>query len=84
MALEIDPSSIEARQRRVRQALNILIGKAPPWTNEEESAILSEYREICDHGYGRIEVIVVDHRMEVVNVTKLKKRRDLVISKQTT
>jgi len=75
---------MEARRERVLQALHILIGKERPLINEEESAIISEYRELCSFGYGRMEVVVVAHRMEGINSTQHKKRKDLIISTSTT
>jgi len=84
MGQEIDAYSTEARRERVLQALHILIGKERPLYNDEESAIIGEYRELCSFGYGRMEVVVVAHRMEGVNSTLHKKRKDLIISPQTT
>ncbi len=84
MGQEIDAYSTEARRERVLQALHILMGDGIPSITEEKRAILKEYDELCDFGYGRMEVVVVAHRMEGVNSTKHKKRKDLIISPQTT
>jgi len=70
---------IEARRQRVLQALYVLTGKEPPLTTEER-VIIGEFREVCSFGYGRIEVVVVAHRMEGINSTLHKKRKDLIIS----
>lgn len=75
---------MEYRKERVLQALHILTGEEAPLTSDEERAIIGEYRELCSFGYGRMEVVVVAHRMEGVNSTLHKKRKDLIISPQTT
>jgi len=75
---------MEARRERVLQALHILIGERAPLINEDERAIIKEYRDLCTFGYGRIEVVVVAHRMEGINPTQHKKRKDLIISPLTT
>jgi len=84
MGQEIEVYSMEARRERVLQALHILTGKERPLINEEEGAIISEYRELCSFGYGRMEVVVVAHHMEGINSTQHKKRKDLIFSPQTT
>jgi len=84
MGEEIDTYSMEARTDRVLQALHILIGQDIPLTNEDERAIIKEWREIRDFGYGRMEVVAVAHRLEGINPTKHKKRKDLIFPPQTT
>ena len=69
---------MEARKERVLQALHILVGNKAPSINEDERAIIGEYRELCAFGYGRIEIVVVAHRMEGINPTKHRKRKDLI------
>jgi len=80
MGKEIDADSMEGRKERVLQALDILIGKERPLITEDERAIIGEYRALSSFGFGRMEIIVVAHRMDGVNLTYHKKRRDLIIS----
>ncbi|KKM02824.1 hypothetical protein LCGC14_1780570 [marine sediment metagenome] len=75
---------MEDRRERVLQALHILVGDRSALTTDEEKAIIKEYRELCSSGYGRMEVVVVAHRLEGINPTRHKKRKDLLISPQTT
>ena len=75
---------MEARRERVLQALRILIGEEALLTNEEERAIIKEWRELCSFGFGRMEVVAVAHQMDGLNCTKHKKRKDLIKSSQTT
>ena len=75
---------MEDRRERVLQALHILVGDRSALTTDEEKAIIKEYRELCSFGYGRMEVVVVAHRLEGINPTRHKKRKDLLISPQTT
>lgn len=84
MGEEIADFTMEARRGRVLQALHILVGTERPLITEEERAILGEYKDLCDFGYGRMEVVVVAHHLEGVNPTKHKKRKDLIIPPQTT
>jgi len=84
MGEEIVEISMEARQERVRQALHILSGDGIPLTTDEEQAIIREYREVREFGFGRIEVVVVAHRLEGINPTFHKKRKDLGFSPQNT
>jgi len=77
MGEEIVEISMEARKTRVLQALHILSGDGTPLTNDEEQAIIREYREVRDFGFGRLEVVVVAHRLEGINPTFHKKRKDL-------
>ena len=84
MGEEVNSYTMEDRRERVLQALRILAGEEAPLINDEEKAILKEYRELCEFGYGRMEVVVVAHHLEGINPTKHKKRKDLLISPQTT
>jgi len=84
MGQEVTSYSMEARRGRVLQALRILVGEREPLINEDERAIIDEYRELCTFGYGKMEVVVVAHRMEGINPTLHKKRKDLIISPLTT
>lgn len=84
MGEKIAGSNMEARKERVLQALHILAGDGAPLTTEEERVIIKEYRELCSWGFGRIEVVVVAHRLEGLNPTYHKKRKDLNISPQNT
>ena len=74
---------LEARKARVVQALHILTGEVAIM-DEEERALVGDFRELRDYGWGRMEVIVVDHHMEGINWTKTKKRKDLIFSPGTT
>jgi len=74
---------MEDRRERVLQALHILAGDGAASTTDEEKAIIKEYREVCDFGYGRMEVVVVAHRLEGINPTRHKKRKDLRIPPET-
>jgi len=69
--------TLEARKARVLQALRILAGDGVPETDPEEAIVLREFREIRESGFGRLEVVVVDHQVERVNPTRTKKRKDL-------
>jgi len=84
MGEEIIAVSMEDRKERVLQALHILVGDREPLITDEESAIIGEYRGLRDFGYGRLEVVVVAHRMEGVNATMHKKRKDLINNPSTT
>jgi len=91
MGEEIVEITMEARKERVLQALHILTGDGIPLITEEEQAIIREiaaialeYRDVREFGYGRIEAVVVGHRLEGVNPTFHKKRKDLISSPQTT
>ena len=84
MGGEIVANTMEARKERVLQALHILAEDGVPLITEEKRAILKEYDELCSFGYGRMEIVVVAHRLEGINPTKHKKRKDLLISQQST
>lgn len=75
--------SLEARKARVLQALHILIGEVAPIIDVEERAVVGDFRELRDYGWGRMEVIVVEHHMEGINWTKHKKRKDLIFPETT-
>ncbi|KKL47579.1 hypothetical protein LCGC14_2334110 [marine sediment metagenome] len=76
MGSEVEAPPVETRKKRVVQALLILTGAAQLGTDEDEREVLGDLRELVDYGYGRLEVIVVDHRVEGINPTRTKKRRD--------
>lgn len=78
MGKEIDPYSIEARKERVLMALRILGEDGLPALTEDEESIVSEYRELAEWGYGRLECQVVGSKIEYINLTKHKKRKDLI------
>lgn len=84
MGETIDFYSMEARRARVLKALQVLVGEDMPLLSEEEGSIIDNYRELCGFGFGKMEVVVVAHRLEGVNWTKHMKRKDLVISSQRT
>ncbi len=46
--------------------------------DDDELAILACYREVRDHGFGRFEVIVVDHKMRPINQTKILKAEEIL------
>jgi len=75
---------MEARRERVLQALHILDGDEAALTTDEEKVIIKEYRQLCSFGYGRMEVVVVAHQLEGISPTRHMKRKDLLISPQTT
>ncbi|MQY64085.1 MAG: hypothetical protein GH143_07265 [Calditrichaeota bacterium] len=74
---------MEARKARVLQALRILSGDGAPETDPEEACLLREFREIRESGFGRLEVIVVDHRIEGINPTRTLKRKNLGLPPKT-
>ena len=84
MGEKVNSSTMEDRRERVLQALHILAGDRAPLTTDEEKAIIREYRELCSFGFGRMEVVVVAHHLEGINPTWHKKRKDLLITPQTT
>jgi len=84
MGEEIVEITMETRRERVLQALHILCGDGILLPTDEEQAIIREYREVRDFGFGRIEAVVVAHRLEGVNPTFHKKRKDLISSPQST
>lgn len=75
---------MEARRERVLQALHILMGEGVPLITDEEKSIIQEFRELRTFGYGRMEVVVIAHRLEGINPTKHKKRKDLFSTPLTT
>jgi len=84
MGQEVNERSLEDRKARVLLALHILIGDRVPPLNDEESAVLWEYRDLRQHGYGRMEVVIFKHQLESINSTRTLKRKDLSLSPQTT
>lgn len=84
MGKDLDEMSQEDREARVLLALHILIGDRVPPIDDEERAVLGEYRGLREHGYGRLEVVIIGHQVETINATKTKKRKDLQISPRTT
>lgn len=84
MGQDLDQISLEDRKARVLLALHILIGDRVPPIDGEEKAVLGEYRGLRQHGYGRLEVVVIAHQVETINVTKTLKRKDLQISPRMT
>jgi len=84
MGKELDERSLEDRKARVLLALHILIGDRVPPLNDEESAVLWGYRDLRQHGYGRMEVVIFNHQIESINSTITRKRKDLLISPETT
>ncbi|MBA7616266.1 hypothetical protein ES703_23562 [subsurface metagenome] len=84
MGQTIAVSDLEARKVRVLLALRLLSGEDIPVLDEDERWLLDEFRDVRDWGYGRVEVILVKHRIDGINPTKHKKRRDLINSFQTT
>jgi len=75
--------TLEDRKARVLQALRILSGDGVPDIDQEEQVVLREFREIRESGFGRLEVIVVDHQVERVNPTRTLKRKDLGLPPKT-
>ena len=75
MGQEVAAPSVERRER-VFQALLILVGAAQLGTDEDEREVLRELRGLLDSGFGRLEIIVVGHRVEGINPTRTRKRKD--------
>ncbi|KKM09652.1 hypothetical protein LCGC14_1722650 [marine sediment metagenome] len=76
MGDKVNAAAVETREKRVVQALLILVGAAQLGTDEDETEVLGDLRQLVDYGYGRLEVVVVDHRIEGINPTRTRKRRD--------
>ena len=76
MGPEVEAPSVATRQKRVVQALLILTGAVELGLDEDEREVLADLRGVREAGYGRLEVIVVDHRVEGINPTRTRKRRD--------
>lgn len=70
-------TDLDTRKSRVLHALRILDGDGAPEPDPEEAVLLHEFRQLRQHGFGRLEVIVVDRRIEGINPTRTKKRKDL-------
>ena len=62
------------------QALLILEGTAVLGTDDDERMVLGGLKELRDSGFGRLEVVVVSHRVEGINSTRTLKRKDLTVS----
>jgi len=77
MGQQVGTSTIEARRERVVQALLILEGTAVLGTDGDERMVLGGLKELRDSGFGRLEVVVVNHRVEGINSTRTLKRKDL-------
>lgn len=75
MGPEVAPS-VKTRRERVFQALLILVGAAQLGTDEDEREVLRELRDLRNSGFGRLEIIVVGHRVEGINPTRTRKRKD--------
>jgi len=84
MAQTIDVSDLEARRVRVLLALRLLSGEDIPVLDDEERWLLDEFRGARNWGYGRMEVVLVRHQIDGINVTHHKKRRDLINSSGNT
>ena len=63
-------------EERVREALRILTGNGFP--QAEEEAIVATFRTLCEHGYGRIEVVVVAGKLDAIHHTSTFKRKEVV------
>jgi hypothetical protein len=61
-------------------ALNILTGSTAIPETDEEGALLDQYRKVRKFGFGKVEVVIVAGRLEGLNLTLHKKRKDLKIS----
>ena len=44
----------------------------------DEAAILSQFRKLRQHGFGRLEVAVVNGKLDVIYHTKTFKQQDVV------
>lgn len=51
--------------------------------DQEEQVVLREFRELRESGFGRLEVIVVENRIEGINPTRTLKRKDLGLPPKT-
>lgn len=71
-------ANLEASKARVLLALQIMTGEGTPGMFEEEKGIILQYRELRSHGWGKMEVSVVDHHLETLNATRTLKRKDFV------
>jgi len=63
-------------EERVREALRILTGNG--LLLEEEEAIVATFRKLCEHGYGRLEVVVVAGKLDTLHHTSTFKRKEVV------
>ena len=76
MGAKVEAPSDDTRRQRVLQALLILVGAAKLGLDEDEREVLADLRDIIRTGYGRLEILVVDHRVEGINPTRVRKRKD--------
>lgn len=74
----------ETRKVRVLLALRLLSGEDIPVLDEEERWILDEFRAARGFGYGRMEVVLVNHRVDGIHTTQHKKRKDFINSPDNT
>ncbi|KKL82281.1 hypothetical protein LCGC14_1986300 [marine sediment metagenome] len=72
-------TTFEARKARVLQALRVLSGDGVREVDQEEQAVLGRFRELRESGFGRLEVILLDHQVEGINTTRSMKRRELAL-----
>ena len=82
MGQQVGTPTIEARRERVVQALLILEGTAVLGTDDDERMVLRGLRELRDSGFGRLEVVIVNHRVEGINSTRTLKRKDVAVSRR--
>ena len=82
MGQQVGTHTIEARRERVVQALLILEGAAVLGTDDDERMVLGGLKELRDSGFGRLEIVVVNHRVEGINSTRTLKRKDLPLSER--
>jgi hypothetical protein len=55
-----------------------MTGTKPVVLDEEEAAVLKAYRELRGSGFGRLEIVVVQSRLDGISPTYHYKRRDLI------
>lgn len=84
MGQTIDVSSLEARKVRIMLALRLLSGEDIPVLDEEERWLLDEFRELRKYHFGRMEVVLVNDQIDGLNMTRHKKRRDLIKTSRNT
>lgn len=80
----IEIASDKVVRSRVMLALLILDKRINVQLDEEELAVIKEFREVRDGGYGRLEVRLVNGQIESCDSIRHKKRKDLNISPHTT
>lgn len=57
-------------------------GPQPVVIDEEEKALLKVYREVRSWGFGRIEVVIVQGRLETITPALIYKRKDLIFENE--